>query len=369
MIRLVKPTVPKLARLASAYNEVLDNGMLTNGKYVEKFEQNAGHFLGNENTTAVANATAGMILAAKLLNLKGEVILPSFTYSSTGHALLWNNIKPVFADIDRETFNLDPADVERKITNQTSAICPVHCFGNPVEIEKIEKLGKKYKLKIIYDAAHAFGSKYRGKSPAKFGDAAIYSFTPTKVLTCGEGGLVVVKDKNLAAKAKIGRDNGDSFNRKEEFLGLTSRMTEFNAILGIENLKKIQKELKKRNDLARYYKRKLEKIRGVTFQKINPQDFSVNYCFAIILPGKKLRDGLLAALHKNNIQSKTYFYPPLHKKIVYLPYAKKTNLPNTEWVADRIICLPFYTTMPKREIDIVCGTIEKFVKLNLSKLQ
>lgn len=361
LIRLAKPAVPPITKLIKRYQEVLRTGMLTNAKYVAKFEKACGQFLGNRNVVAVENGTAGLMLAIIALKLRGEVILPSFTYSSTGHALLWNGIKPVFADIDPLTFNLDPKDVERKITRKTSAIMPVHCFGNPVDIAAIEKLAEKHKLKVIYDAAHAFGSLYKGRSPAKFGDAVVYSFTPTKVLTTAEGGLVAVKKQSLVPLLKLGRGNGDCANLKEEFLGITARMTEFNAILGLENLQSLKKHLVKRIKLVRYYQKKLENTTGLIFQKIKPNNRSVYRDMAIVVNSpKNLRDRLLQELRGNNIQAKAYFHPPLHKKKVYRDLKPNLKLPNTEWLSDRIICLPLYSEMKFSQIDKVCKVVNKF---------
>jgi dTDP-4-amino-4,6-dideoxygalactose transaminase len=363
MIRLAKPSVPHFDKISKQFKEVLESGMLTNSKYVEIFENNCGSFLKNKNSIAVASGTSALLLAINVLNLKGEVIIPSFTFSSTGHSLIWNKIKPVFADINPETFNIDPKDIERKITKKTSAIIAIHCFGNPADIKSIENIAKKYNLKVIYDAAHAFGSKFQGASVAKFGNASIFSFTPTKVLTTAEGGLIVVKEKKLVSKIKAGRNNGDSFNRQEEFLGITARMNEFSAILGIANLNSLKKDLKRRLKIVEYYKRRLGKLPGIKFQKVNNNDFSSYKDFAIITTqGKKVRNSLLNKLHKNNIQAKSYFYPPLHRKKVYKKYCRNIKLPNTDWLSDRIISLPLYSSIPLKEVAKVCQAIEDFIR-------
>ena len=357
-IRLAKPTVPLITKLINPYSEVLKSGMLTNAKYVSLFENKFGAFLKNPNAAAVSSGTSALMLAVISLGLKGEVILPSFTYSSTGHVLLWNNLKPVFADINPETFNLDPTDIARKINKNTSAIMAVHCFGNPADISAIQTIARRHRLKVIYDAAHAFGSRYHGRSVATYGDASIFSFTPTKVITTAEGGIITVKDKNLIPKIKLGRYNGDSFNRQEEFLGITARLSEFNAILGLENLKTFSKNLKRRLKLINYYKQKLSPLPGLSFQKIDPQDFSVYKDMVVIInAGRKTRDIVLTCLHQNNIEAKTYFYPPLHHKKVYRQY--RSPLPQTDWVANRIISLPLYSSMPLKEIDKVCRVIKE----------
>ncbi len=364
MIPLTRPTLPKSKAVERKLNDVFKTGMLTNGKYVGEFERQCAKFLGAKNVTAVASGTAAIILSLKCLNLKGEVILPSFTFTSDGHALLWCGLKPVFVDIDRETFNIDPVQIEKKITKKTSAIMATHVFGNPCRIRQIQKIAKRHNLKVIYDAAHAFGSKYKNKSVVQFGDASIFSLTPTKVLTTGEGGMVVSKNNKFTEDIISGRNNGDNFNREKEFLGLSARMPELNAILGIEGLKILTNSTKKRLKLVHVYKRQLASVPGIHFQKVDRFSFSVYKDFVIIIDKEKFgisRDELLKELRKNNIESKIYFYPPLHKKIIYKKY-KNTPLPATDFVSSRIISLPLYSHMPESYVIKVCSIIKSLSK-------
>ena len=360
MIPLLRPTLPKLSSIQSKLRHIFETGMLTDAKYVREFEKQSAKFLKAKNITAVSSGTSGLILAMKCLKLKGEVILPSFTFTSTGHCLLWSGLTPVFADINAKTFNIDPDSIEKKITNKTSAILAVHAFGNPCEIDKIQAIAKKHNLKVIYDAAQAFSSKYKNKSVANFGDAVVFSLTPTKVLTTGEGGLIAVKDKKLADLLKLGRNNGDSFNRDEEFLGITARMDEFSAILGIEELKILAKSLKTRLERVNLYKKELAKLPGISFQKITPSCFSVYKDLTILVDEKKFgkpRDELLKELLNNDIQAKVYFYPTLHRKKVYKKY-KDISLPNTDLVSKQIMNLPLYSHMPEQDVFKVCSVIK-----------
>ncbi len=359
MIPLTRPTLPKSKVVEKKLNDIFKTGMLTNGKYVGEFERQCAGFLGAKNVTAVASGTAAIMLSLKCLNLKGEVILPSFNFTSDGHALLWCGLEPVFVDIDRETFNIDPAQIEKKITKRTSAIMATHVFGNPCRIHEIQKIAQRHNLKVIYDAAHAFGSEYKNKSVAQFGDASIFSFTPTKVLTTGEGGVVVLKNNKLAGYIISGRNNGDNFDREKEFLGLSARMPEFNAILGIEGLKILANSTKRRLKLVDLYKRQLSGVPGIHFQKIDNFSFSVYKDFVITVDKEKFgiyRDELLKELKKNNIESKVYFYPPLHKKMVYKKYMS-IPLPATDFVSSRIISLPLYSHMPEGYVKKVCSVI------------
>lgn len=364
MIPLARPTLPKLSSVQKKLESIFQSGMLTNAKYTAEFEKRCARFLGAENVIAVSSGTAALMLLLKCLNLKGEVILPSFTFTSGASALLWCGLTPVFADIDQETFNLDPALIQEKITAKTCAIMATHVFGNPCEMEKIEAIAKKNNLKVIYDAAHAFGSTYKDKSVFTFGDGSAVSFTPTKVITTAEGGLAIVKDKNLEKLLRLGRNNGDSFNRDEEFLGITGRMNEFSAILGLESLKIFKNSLKKRMKIIDLYKKELNGLPGISFQKITPGAFSVYKDFAILVDEKKFgrpRDDLLKELLKRKIETKIYFYPPLHQKNICREYGD-SFLPQTDYVSARIMSLPLYSHMPEEYVLKVCSAIKKLHK-------
>lgn len=358
-IPLTRPTVGKAASLMPRIEEIFQSGMMTEGKYVKLFEKKCAQFLEAPNVVAMSNGTTALLLTLKCLNLRGEVILPSFTYSSDAHALLWCGLTPVFVDIDRETFNLDPDKIEEKITKKTVAILPTHVFGNPCEIDAIERIARKYNLKLIFDAAHAFGSRYKNKSLAARGHATIYSLTPTKVLTAGEGGLVVTTDKNLADQLRAAKLNGDNFKREKEFLGFTARMSELQAIVGLENLRIFKKTVKRRVRLVNEYKNILSKIEGIRFQRITDDCSSVYKDMTVLIDAKKtdfLRDHLLLEFKKKHIQSKVYFDPPLHKKRVYAAY-QNLALPHTDYIAAHILSLPLYSHMPLKELKKVCEVI------------
>ena len=358
-IPLARPSLPNLKSISRGLAQILKSGMITEHKFVGLFEKRCAEFLKVSHAIVTSNGTSALILTLKSLRLKGEVIIPSFTYTSDAHALLWCGLTPVFADINPRTYNLDPAVVEKKITKNTAAIMPTHVFGNPCDISKFEKLRAKYGVKIIYDAAHAFGSTYNNKSVASFGDAVVYSLTPTKVFTTGEGGLIATNNKSLAARLRLAKFNGDSFNRSEEFLGMTSRLTEFQAILGLANLERFPADLKKRLARAAYYKNKLSKIKGIIFQRIEDVATSVYKDLTIVIDPKKSgfsRDKLFKEFEKNRIQTKIYFYPVLHKKKVYQSY-KDTYLPHTGYISKQIINLPLYSNMSFNYIDRVCEVV------------
>lgn len=360
-IPLARPSLPDFNDIKPMLKDVLKSGMITEHKFVNLFEKKCAEFLKVKYALATSSGTSALILALKCLELKGEIIIPSFTYTSDAHALLWCGLKPVFSDIDPETFTLDAETAEKKISSKTAAIMPTHVFGNPCDISAFENIRRKKRLKVIYDAAHAFGSTYRGKSMSAFGDITIYSLTPTKVLTTGEGGLITTNNKALAEKLRLAKFNGDSFDRNKEFLGMTSRMSEFQAIIGLANLERLPADFKKRAVLVNYYKKKLSGIKGITFQKIDEKATSVYKDLTIVVEAKKSgfsRERLYDEFKKNNIQTKVYFYPTLNKKKVYKKFAN-LKLPVTDYIAARIINLPLYNQMKKSDIDRVCRIIIK----------
>jgi len=369
MIPLARPTLPRLSSIQNKLKNIFKSGMLTNARYVKEFELGCAKFLDVENAVAVSSGTAALILVLKCLKLKGEVILSSFSFTSDASALLQCGLTPVFVDIDPGTFNIDPDLIQKKINSKTVAILATHVFGNPCEVEKIEKIARMNHLKVIYDAAHAFGSTYKGKSVFQFGDASIVSFTPTKVMTTAEGGLIVVKDKNLPRILELGRNNGDSFDRKEEFLGITARMNEFSAILGIEGLKILNKSLIRRLKIVDLYKKNLKNIPGISFQQVEPDYFSVYKDFTILVNEQKLgisRDNLLKELQRRKIECKTYFYPPLHKKNICFKY-RNVFLPQTDYVSGSIMSLPLYSHMPEKYVIKVCFVIKKLYEKQKNK--
>ncbi len=364
MIPLTRPTLPKLSSLRKKMEDVFATGMITNAKYVAKLEQACARFLGVKRVVAVNTGTAALLLSLKAMELKGEVILPSFTFTAGGHVLRWSGLKPVFVDIDPQTFTIDPHQIEKKITARTVAIMPTHAFGNPCAIKKISALARKYHLKVIYDAAHAFGATYRGKSIAAFGDVSCFSLTPSKILVAGEGGLIATNNVALAEKMVLGRNNGDSFDRSEEFLGISARMNEFSAIIALGCLRALPANIKRRAQLVALYRKKLSKIPGISFQESVPGAHPIYRDMAIVIEPDRYghtRDELLRYLRASEVECKVYFDPPLHKKVVYREY-RNMVLPNTDLLHSRILDLPLYSHMPVKEVLQVCSLVSGFAK-------
>jgi len=341
---------------------VFSSGQITNGQYVREFENKAAEYLEVKHCVAVSSCTLGLMLVEKALELTGEVILPSFTFSATGHSLLWNGLKPVFVDCLKDSFNLDPLKIEDKITERTSAIVAVHVFGNPADVDLLTTVAEKHNLSLIFDAAHAFGSHYRGDLVGSAGDAEVFSLSPTKLLITGEGGLVATNNGELARTIRIGRNYGDPGNYDCEFAGLNARMPEWNAVVGINSLDFLEENIQRRNNIARLYRQGLEGMPGVKFQTVDFHNRSTCKDFTIFVDAEKFglnRDMLAIALDQEGIQTRKYFYPPLHKMRVYqrVDEACVLNLPVTDYLSKNVISLPIYSLLSDNDAEKICHAI------------
>ena len=350
-VNIVLPTLPSLDSMKDRIEETLGNGMITNfSKYCKEFEKKLAEYIGVRYALSQSNATSGLLILHKVLDLYGEVIVPSFTFSATTHSLMWNNLTPVFVDIDKETFNIDPKLIEEKITPKTTAIFGVHIFGNPCEIEELQKIADKHNLKLIFDSAHAFGSIYHGKNVGGFGNAEVFSLSATKVLTKGEGGAITTNNQELSEKIKLARNYGDPGTYDCQFIGFNSKLTEYAAIMGLETLKLLENNVKRRNELFELFKSNLSKLPGITFQKITDNCRTTVKDLSIVIDKDKFgisRDKLAEALDKENIRTKKYFYPPIHCMKAYSQFYDEYNgkLPNTEYISQNILCLPIHSHM------------------------
>jgi dTDP-4-amino-4,6-dideoxygalactose transaminase len=366
MIPITKPTLSKFKKYAPKFREIIESGIITNGPNVKKLEEEVARYVGSRYCVAVSSCTSGLMLVLKGLGLKGEVILPSFTFSASGHVILWNNLTPVFADIKEDTYEVDPASIEKLITPKTSAILAIQIFGNPCNIAVLEKIAKKRHLKLIFDAAHALGSKRGNKKVGVFGDAEVFSCSPTKLLTTGEGGLIVTNNKELADFCRIGRNYGDDGSYDTKFNGLNARMSEFHAVVGLESLKNLDRAVRLRNQMAEYYKAGLAKIDpALSFQKIMPGDVTTYKDFSVFIDPKKSgynRDELCNYLSSKNIISKKYFYPPLHQQQTYrkISLGADKNLPVTNRVSGNVLSLPLFSHISRKEVNLVLEAIKEF---------
>ena len=362
-IPIVNPDVPLYSHLHKDIQKVIDSKQLTKGIYLEKLEKSIREYCGVRYAIGVSNCTLGLMLVLRCLQLKGEVIIPSFTFIATAEALLWNGLKPVFVDIDEDTLNIDHKKIEDAITEKTCAILAVHVFGNPANITTLQKIAKRHTLKLIYDAAHAFGSIYNNTYIGNFGDAEVFSMSPTKLLIAGEGGIITTNNAVLAQKLIQARDYGNCGNGLYNVLGLNARLPEVNAIIAYQSIKKLKQAIKQRNIIAKLYSKQLSIIPGISFQYINENSVSTYKDFSILIDGKQFgmyRDALKAELLAHNIEVRTYFDPPLHKQPLMAQYPfKSMDLHITEIVSSSIISLPIWSTMDTHIASKICSQIQK----------
>ncbi|MHA2121153.1 MAG: DegT/DnrJ/EryC1/StrS family aminotransferase [Promethearchaeota archaeon] len=355
LLPITKPTLPNFEMLIDSYKEIFNTGMITNSKYVKEFENRLREYINVDHAIAVSSCTSGIMLVLKGLGLKEEVILPSFTFSASGHGLIWNGLRPKFVDIDNETYNLDIESVKEAISPATSGILGVHMFGNPCNISALNDIAEDHHLKLIFDAAHAMGSRYKGDNIGKFGNAEVFSCSPTKLMVTGEGGIVTTNDEELKRKVSIGRNYGDDGSYDCEFTGMNARMSEMHAILGLESLNGLEKNLATRSKMAELYKSELASIPGIKFQKISSSCRTTYKDFSIYLEQEMFglnRDELCVILSKENIMSKKYFFPPLHKQRAYSEFYEiyKNELPVTDEISNNVLSLPLFSHITKEEV-------------------
>lgn len=358
------PTLPPAESLISDLSEVLNSGLITNSRYVCELEKKLAKYMNIRNAICMSSCTSGLMLVERCLGLKGEVIVPSFTFPATVHTLVWNNLKPVFVDCDPKTFNLHPLEVELNIGEKTSAILGVYIFGNPPEIESLSKLANKHGLKLIFDTAHGLGAMYKATSSGNFGEAEVFSLAPTKLVTSGEGGVVATNNDELAERLRLGRNYGNPGNYNCSLIGLNARMPELNAILGLKTLESLEANIFKRHRLVSLYKSLLGEIPGISFQEVREGNRSpYNYFSVLIEPDRfgMTNTNLKLALEKRGIATRVYFSPPVHRQDAYREYYEecKDRLPVTEWVCERILCLPLFSHMSEDMVRYVCDKVEK----------
>ncbi len=362
-IPITKPTLPSFEELKPELENLFSTGMITNHKHVKKFEETLQNYLGVKHVIAMSSCTSGLMLAMKAMGLKGEVILPSFTFSATGHAAMWNGLTPKFVDIDPKTFQIDVQKVKEAITPSTCAIIGVHLFGAPAPVEELEAIAEEHNLKLIFDAAHAMGSIRMGKHIGGFGDVEVFSCSPTKLMVTAEGGIVATNNDEIARKMRIGRNYGDPGNYDCEFTGLNARMGEFNALLGLKSLEMLDKNIRRRNELVKVYKRELSNLPGLRFQEIPLTDRTTYKDFSILITPEEFgldREELLKELKEKNIHSKRYFYPPLHLQRAYAAFKEHYDpiLPVTNFVTHNILSLPLYSHMSEEDVLRVCNAVK-----------
>lgn len=365
-VRFVRPDLPPLESVHALFRESYEQGILTNGPLAARFEDAAAERLGVRHCVAVSSGTSALMLTFRALDLRGEIVLPSFTFFATGHAALWNNLRPVFADCLSRTWTVDPADVESKITTKTAAVVGVHVGGNPCHAQELERICASAGIKLVFDAAHAFGSTYRGQAVGGFGDAETFSLTPTKTLVCGEGGLVSTNDTTLARRLRAARNYGDTGAYDPEHLGLNARFPEFNAAMGLAGMALVDAKIRRHTEIAEAYRRRLSGLPGVHFQTIEDGNASTFKDFSILIdPGASntSRDEVAAALAAEGIETRKYYSPAMHQQRLYRQYADQGagTLPVSTRIAASVLSLPIYPSLPSEAIERAASVIEKLL--------
>jgi len=361
-IYVTQPFVPPLEEFIPYLEEIWERKWLTNaGPFHQKLEKALAEYLGVKHLALFTNGTLALITALQTLRITGEVITTPFSFVATAHSLLWNNIKPVFVDIDPVTLNLAPDKIESAITPQTTAILPVHCYGTPCDVERIQQIADTYGLKVIYDAAHAFAVRHKGESLLNQGDLSILSFHATKVFNTFEGGAIVCPD----VKTKQRIDYLKNFGFADEVTvvapGINGKMNEVQAAFGLLQLKHVDNLIARRRDIDACYRQALADLKGITCLEI-PDDMESNFSyFPIMVDGNYpiSRDALYQKLRDNGIFSRRYFYPLISDMPMYrgLPSAAASNLPVAKRVSKQVLCLPIYPALKREEVDMILRLI------------
>lgn len=355
-IDVTSPLIPPLEEFVPYLERIWESRWLTNnGEFCQELENELGDYLDVDFISLVSNGTLALIIALKSLQISGEVITTPFSFVATTHALWWNGIKPVFVDIEPETFMINPNRIESAITPKTTAIMPVHVYGNPCNDEEINEIAKKNNLKIIYDAAHVFGVNKNGVSVANFGDLSALSFHATKVFSTVEGGAIVSHDKSMKSKIDYLRNFGIQDETTVVLPGINAKMNELQAAYGLLSLKHVDQAIKRRKKIAQLYQEKLKNIEGIHFIQ-DIEGIKHNYAYFPILVEKERygldRDLLYEKLKKFNIHGRRYFYPLISDFPPYceLSSAQPSNLPVATKIAQEILCLPIHPYLKEDDI-------------------
>lgn len=363
MINVTRTSLPDLEEYIRYLKKIWPTAWVTNnGVFVHKLEKELKKYLKVKNLVLVANGTLALQLALKVFELSGEIITTPFTFPATTNVIVWEGLKPVFADIDPQTFNIDPQDVEKKITDQTSAVLAVHVYGNPCDVEKLQRITRRYNLKLIYDAAHAFGVEYRNRIILNYGDASTLSFHATKTFHTIEGGAIIVQNQKLEEKLKLLRNFGIKSEEKVILPGINAKMNEFQAVMGLCNLKNAKKENRQRKKIWEQYAKRLSNNTDIQFPKMIASKYNYSY-MPLCFKSKKKRDIVYAALLAQGIKPRKYFFPLTTKSQYFrkknLNLVKKYNLKIASQVANRILCLPLYPQLKMRMVDRIIRVIKQ----------
>lgn len=351
-----RPNVGDRARLLERINDLLDRKWFSNnGPYVQEFEQKICEKLGVKHCIAMCNGTIALEIAIRATGLTGEVIVPSFTFVATAHALQWQEITPVFCDIDPQTHTLNPWRIEAMITPRTTGIIGVHVWGQPCDIDAITEIAQKHNLKLIFDASHAFGNSYKGQMIGNFGDMEIFSFHATKFLNAFEGGAIVTNNDELAAKIRLMKNFGFAGYDNVIYVGTNGKMSEVSAAMGLTGLESMSNFIAANQQNYKQYQQELAGLEGIRLFAYNEAE-SCNYQYIILEVDETIthisRNQLLNVLHAENVLARRYFYPGCHRMEPYRSYFPHAGLllPETEKLGQRVLVLPTGTSISSADI-------------------
>ena len=362
-ITVTSPLLPNLDEFHELLKEIWDSKWITNnGQFHQQLEKALCEYLGVEFLSLFTNGTLPLITALQALHITGEVITTPYSFVATTHALWWNGIKPVFVDIDASNCGMDPDKIEAAITPRTTAIMPVHCYGKPCDTERIQAIAEKYGLKVIYDAAHAFGVEVNGESILKQGDMSTLSFHATKVYNTAEGGALIVKDAETKKRVDFLKNFGFAGETEVVAPGINSKMDEIRAALGLLNLKQVDDAIEKRHQVAIRYREALRNVKGIRFFGDMP-GVKHNYSYFPIFVNAEeygmTRDELYFKMKEHGVWGRRYFYPLISTFSTYcgLESSRPENLPNATRIANEVICLPMHHGLTEEDIDLVLSFI------------
>lgn len=360
MIKITSPLLPDLDRFSLALKEVWDAQQITNnGKQHQLLEAALKKHLQAKNLVLFSNGTLALLIALKALNLKGKVVTTPFTFAATAMSINWANLEPVFCDIDYDTMCIDSSKIEAAVTKDTSAILPVHVYGNVCDVEKIDEISRRHKLKVIYDAAHAFGIFHKGKAIAEFGDISMFSFHATKIFNTIEGGCLTFADDSLRERIDMLKNFGIKNEEEIVEIGINAKMNEIQALIGLLSLELVDEERKKRKLVKDIYDDVLKDVEGLSIGNTAPDN---THYYPIRIKKEILgstRDEVYEKLKKVDIISRKYFYPLLSNIQCYrdIPSARKENLKVANQVSEEILCLPMHSAVGRDGAKRVCDVL------------
>jgi dTDP-4-amino-4,6-dideoxygalactose transaminase len=361
-VYVTQPHLPPLDEFVPLLQEIWDSRVLTNGgPFHARLEAALAEYLGVPQVALFSNGTLALVTALQALRITGEVVTTPYSFVATAHSLLWHGNRPVFVDIDERTLNIDPAKIEAAITPQTTAIMPVHCYGHPCDVGAIQRIADTYNLKLIYDAAHAFGVRDAGGSVLNHGDLSVLSFHATKVFNTFEGGAIVCADAKTKERIDRLKNFGHAGETTVVATGINGKMSEFNAALGLLQLKYVDDALAARQRVDAEYRQRLRTVKGIHCLDDAGETRANHAYFPILVQAEYAlsRDALYQALKDRGVHPRRYFYPLISEFPMYraLPSAQRENLPVASRAAQQVLCLPIYPDLPLAAVERICDFI------------